>query len=181
LGRLGLDLILSRDFVPKWSQSEAGAARRMCVRADEEQQWGTGGVDAITRPSSTAGRWGSLAGEGRPTQAQAAAFSLGSRSVVPRHPSSSKSSVARVSSPADDAPAFGEEEVNRPPICAALLSRRHRHSLRRLSLSDRAESSSLARECPPGRQRGCRVAARSSGRRPRATACATYEADRREE
>jgi hypothetical protein len=41
-------------------------------------------------------------------------------------------------------PAIGDEQVDRRPVGAALLSRRHRHRLGQLSLSDRSESSSLA-------------------------------------
>jgi hypothetical protein len=45
--------------------------------------------------------------------------------------------------PAAKGAAFGDEQVDRRPVFAALLSRRHRHHSGPLSLPDRAESSRL--------------------------------------
>jgi Phage integrase family len=53
-------------------------------------------------------------------------------------------------------PLAGDEQVDRRPVFAALLSRRHRHCSAPLSLPDRAESSSLA-ESPAWATKGERA------------------------
>src|SRR5450755_4529110 len=67
-------------------------------------------------------------------------------------PSASAAEPTACNSPLEaPGPASGDKQVDRRPVYAALLSRRHRHRSDRLSLPDRARAAAAPR-VPPGRQ-----------------------------